>query len=521
MINRMNRVNGRLEEDTSPLASAVRYDADQIRSEEEKAQARANMGAISAAQLADTKADLEEQIENISGISDPEAVSQMVEDVAKHEEDISALKSSLDKNYSNEIFMATSDFKQGGYGRDGKYNGSAGSLVTTINPIEDWVDEIILSTGYTGILFAFDDNDTYYGGNYTDYVLSGGYYSLGFYFTDHFNMKFFKTAYKDINFYLCIKRTSGANLTPSDMTNKVKLIKKITSDQVSEINYGVYDGDLIGNQRKDFIMSIGHGGGYATFPSNTAPSFIEASRRGLLYVEGDVQYTSDGIPVMCHDRTINAVARNSDGTEISETIYISNITYAQANTYDWGIYKGSQFAGTKLLKFDEWILLCKQLSLVPCIELKRESQNDPDIHTQSKVDNLIDILKKYNMLDKCLWSSFDAETMYRVKNAYPYANVGVAITENIINSAVALDTRIGILRGLRYTGGLSYATVKKEDITQSLLDKLCADGIPLIEYFINSNSDVELVKDHAPLFGGYTDYAIDIGGVIKTSVLGT
>ena len=97
MINRMNRVNGRLEEDTSPLASAVRYDADQIRSEEEKAQARANMGAISAAQLADTKADLEEQIENISGISDPEAVSQMVEDVAKHETDISALKSSFDK----------------------------------------------------------------------------------------------------------------------------------------------------------------------------------------------------------------------------------------------------------------------------------------------------------------------------------------------------------------------------------------------------------------------------------------
>lgn len=96
MINRMNRVGSRVEEDTSILASAVRYDADQIRSDEEKAQARANMGAISAAQLADTKADLEEQIENISGISDPEAVSQMVEDVAKHEEDISALKSALD-----------------------------------------------------------------------------------------------------------------------------------------------------------------------------------------------------------------------------------------------------------------------------------------------------------------------------------------------------------------------------------------------------------------------------------------
>lgn len=101
MINRMNRVGSRVEEDTSILASAVRYDADQIRSDEEKAQARANIGAISAAQLADTKADLEEQIENISGISDPEAVSQMVEDVAKHEEDISALKSNISSTTRN------------------------------------------------------------------------------------------------------------------------------------------------------------------------------------------------------------------------------------------------------------------------------------------------------------------------------------------------------------------------------------------------------------------------------------
>lgn len=118
MINRMNRVNGRLEEDTSPLASAVRYDADQIRSEEEKAQARANMGAIGAAELAETKADLEKQIENISGISDPEAVSQMVEDVAKHETDISDLKSSV----SSQTHTVITNLG------DGYFNGTNGEL---------------------------------------------------------------------------------------------------------------------------------------------------------------------------------------------------------------------------------------------------------------------------------------------------------------------------------------------------------------------------------------------------------
>lgn len=93
--NIQDLVNGRVDENVSEVSSAVRYDRIQIRSDEEKALARANAGAIGAAELAETKADLETQIENISGISDPEAVSQMVEDVAKHETDISALKSSF------------------------------------------------------------------------------------------------------------------------------------------------------------------------------------------------------------------------------------------------------------------------------------------------------------------------------------------------------------------------------------------------------------------------------------------
>lgn len=160
MINRMNRVNGRLEEDTSPLASAVRYDADQIRSEDEKAQARANMGAISAAQLADTKADLEAQIENISGISDPEAVSQMVEDVAKHEEDISALKSSVtlvnDGYYSFDLIP--NKYIEKNDGSESDYSGwSASDFI----PVPD--NSIVVLTTPTSLTWGalYDKNKQY------------------------------------------------------------------------------------------------------------------------------------------------------------------------------------------------------------------------------------------------------------------------------------------------------------------------------------------------------------------------
>lgn len=44
MANIMNMVNGKPIEDASVIANAVRYDVEQIRSEEEKARARANIG---------------------------------------------------------------------------------------------------------------------------------------------------------------------------------------------------------------------------------------------------------------------------------------------------------------------------------------------------------------------------------------------------------------------------------------------------------------------------------------------
>lgn len=111
--------------------------------------------------------------------------------------------------------------------------------------------------------------------------------------------------------------------------------------------------------------------------------------------------TSDGVFVLLHDVTINRTARNADGTAISENVNIADITYQQALTYDFGIWKDAQYAGTKIPTFEEFIVLCSKLGLYAYIELKVDAD-----FSQTDIENLVSIVKKYHMEKRVSWISF-------------------------------------------------------------------------------------------------------------------
>ena len=136
-----------------------------------------------------------------------------------------------------------------------------------------------------------------------------------------------------------------------------------------------------------FIKGIAHRG-WSEAPENTGVAFKQAKLNGFDYVETDVRFTSDGVPVLLHDASINRTARNADGTTISDTINISDITYAQALTYDFGIYKGNKYAGTRIMSLADFAALCKNLGLNAYIELVAG-----EAYTQSKVQTVYDTIK--------------------------------------------------------------------------------------------------------------------------------
>ena len=105
-------------------------------------------------------------------------------------------------------------------------------------------------------------------------------------------------------------------------------------------------------------------------PENTMPAFVLASKYRFRFIELDVRKTSDGKYVILHDATINRTARNADGTTISSTINIADITYEAAQDYDFGIWFGNGFAGTKIPTLEEVLSFSKRAGLSVYIELK-------------------------------------------------------------------------------------------------------------------------------------------------------
>lgn len=110
------------------------------------------------------------------------------------------------------------------------------------------------------------------------------------------------------------------------------------------------------------VKAINHRGYSTIAPENTLEAYRLSKQMGFNYVEADVSFTSDGVPVLLHDETID---RTSDGTGA-----IGSMTFEQVRAYDFGSWKSEDYAGAKIPSFEEFILLCRNLSLKPYIELK-------------------------------------------------------------------------------------------------------------------------------------------------------
>ena len=171
------------------------------------------------------------------------------------------------------------------------------------------------------------------------------------------------------------------------------------------------------------LKGVNHRGYNTVAPENTLSAYRLSKENGFKYVECDVSFTSDNVPVILHDDTINRTGRNADGTTIAETTHISDITFEQARSYDFGIYKSSKYAGEKIPSFEEFILLCKNLNLHPYIEIKVTNPI-----TESQVQMLVNIVKKYGLLRDVTWISFGIQALQYVYALDSKARIGLIVS---------------------------------------------------------------------------------------------
>lgn len=231
------------------------------------------------------------------------------------------------------------------------------------------------------------------------------------------------------------------------------------------------------------INAISHRG-WHTDPENTLIAFKDSKKHGFDFVEGDVRFTSDGVAVMLHDESINRTARNADGTSISSTINIADITYEQSQTYDFGIYKGSQFAGTKIPTFREFIILCKNIGITPYIELKM-----PYGTASSVITPLVDIVKQCGMLDSVVWVCSTASVLQAVPNYYSKAKCGLYV-ETITQE------RITVCGDLKTSSNEVFMSANYTNVTDELINLCITNNMPLEIFVCDSASYIESMNPY-------------------------
>ena len=221
------------------------------------------------------------------------------------------------------------------------------------------------------------------------------------------------------------------------------------------------------------VKSINHRG-YKTAPENTLSAYRLSKAKGFDIVECDITLTSDGIAVLLHDDTID---RTSNGTGT-----ITDMTLEEVRAYDFGSWRGVEYAGEQIPTFEEFIALCRNIGLHPYIEVKPSGG-----FTQDDVDTLVDTVKKYGMHGKVTWISSGSAELQLIKTADPTARLG------FVSGSSVEPWVINVIKSLKSDTNEvfidAYYTITAESVTTCLSENIPLEvwGATSTEHIIDSN----------------------------------
>lgn len=232
------------------------------------------------------------------------------------------------------------------------------------------------------------------------------------------------------------------------------------------------------------IKAVAHRGYSAEAPENTLAAFRLAKKMGFDYVECDVQFTSDGVPVLLHDETVD---RTSNGTG-----NIAEMTLEEVKALDFGTWFSNLYWGEPIPTFEEFIALCKRIGLKPYIELKGNT-------TVGQIGTLAAIVKRYGMLKECTWVSFYQTALTNLATAEPNAaRIGV-VTET------PTDETIALANSLKTDVNEVFASVGHYALTEDFRDLCIENSIPIEAWTVD---DAEILVQIDPYVSGYTSNSL-------------
>ncbi len=230
----------------------------------------------------------------------------------------------------------------------------------------------------------------------------------------------------------------------------------VTRAACAEILCSLYDACADTCTADEQAAVISHMGYSYTAPENTLEAFETAKEKQYSYVETDVRFTADDVPVLLHDATID---RTSDGSG-----RVAEMTYSELQAFDFSAGKAG-YSRVQLTTFRSFISLCAQCYLHPFIELKQSLSS-------RQLQQMYEIVEEYGMSAHVTWISFDYTNLTRMQSLNPKAELG------LLSSSVS-KTTIKKVKQLKNGQNRVYLCARYTKVTAAVRSKCLRAGVYL------------------------------------------
>jgi len=172
----------------------------------------------------------------------------------------------------------------------------------------------------------------------------------------------------------------------------------------------------------DNFINYAHRGASEYCPENTLLSFYTGIFMGANGIETDVQLTKDNVLVLFHDHTLERVT--------GEKGCVEDYTFNELQSFN---VKKNSFTD-KIISFEDFLYHFSHKDLTFAIELKGDKTAKPTA----------DLLRKYNMQNKTIVTSFKFNELEDLKSYAPEFKAGYLALEVIDEALLSKMKRLGI-----------------------------------------------------------------------------
>ena len=219
------------------------------------------------------------------------------------------------------------------------------------------------------------------------------------------------------------------------------------------------------------MKNFAHRGFSGKYPENTMLAFQKALEIGADGIEMDVQLTKDQQLVVIHDERVD---RTTNGTGNVRDFTLEELRKLDASY----IYTGKMgFNG--IPTFEEYCSWVKDTPLVTNIELKTGVYPYPGIE-----EKVWAVLQQYQLEDKVIISSFNHESILRMKALAPNLKYGL-LTETWLINPGAYTKSVGVACYHPYYGSL----------TDEVIAEIQKEGIEINTFTVNDEASVKRLRD--------------------------